>query len=257
MKGGDCIEISPTCAPLLKKKMRGRIAKILPFRCSRKKIVTPSLTENWCSFERLFTREKPSLQSREKSSMLGKETVSMQGEEISCSMKNMETFSLLHFAEQKATQNARIRDTLSQNVSIKQDKIVVNPALMQNFSLMRDHLQSIWEKSVYSQVVSLKHFAPQNVRMEGSLSNKLEEERIKNKNHLYETLSAKQRENLHASQRENLHPLNRGMSLCFAERGFPLCKEISTLLHLVPLYGRTMQGPDLERKLKGCSTAQV
>lgn len=60
LKGGDCIEILPVCAPVLKEKLKERIGQILPFRGSRKKVVSPSLIENWCSFENLFSwKESP------------------------------------------------------------------------------------------------------------------------------------------------------------------------------------------------------
>lgn len=194
LKGGDCIEISPTCAPLLKEKMRGRIAKILPFRRSRKKVVTPSLVENWCSFERLFTRGSPSMQSKETVSTLREETTSTESKAITSYVKNMKTTSLLHFVEQNSLfdaglsgfsshiikrdekeKNEKKKDTLSRNPSIKQDKITINPTLMQNFSSIKDHLQSIWEKSLYSR---------------GFFSNFVGEERIKNKSHSHQTLSS-------------------------------------------------------------------
>ena len=58
LKGGDCIEILSTCALPLKEKIKRRVTTILPFRRSRKKLVTPSLIETLCSFERIFPKEK-------------------------------------------------------------------------------------------------------------------------------------------------------------------------------------------------------
>lgn len=101
LKGGDCIEILSASAFPLREKIRRRLARILPFRRSRKKLVTSSLMENWCSFEKLFPKEAqtPFL--------------------VSCSKGHKE--------------------------------ISASPAATQNFSLIRDHLQSMWEKSVQSQ----------------------------------------------------------------------------------------------------------
>lgn len=185
LKGGDCIEILPACAPLLKEKIRQRVAKILPFRRSRKKVVTPSLIENWCSFKSVFYHKESSSQSEE-------------------------TTSMPHFAEQ----NVR-KGTTSQDLSIKGDKIVINPALIQNFSSMRDHLQSVWEKSVCSQP-SFSHFVG--------------EQRIKNKNHLYKRLSSSLKTNL-----ESASPLSWSEKVSFLlQKGVILFerlkkKEVATL----------------------------
>ncbi len=101
LRGGDCIEILPTHALPLKENIKERIVKILPFRRSRKKLVTGSLIENWCSFEKIFSKEN--------------------------------LFSL-------SADGA------------KSEKILTTPSTIQNFSLIRDHLQSIWEKSVHFSV---------------------------------------------------------------------------------------------------------
>lgn len=121
LKGGDCIEVSPRYGSLLKEEIKQRIVKILPFRRSRKKVVTPSLMENCCSFERVFYGETPPSSSQE--------TVSAH------------TFY-------RASSN---KETTSQKPLIKGDRIIANSALIENISLMKNHLQSIWEKSLYSQ----------------------------------------------------------------------------------------------------------
>lgn len=100
LKGGDCIEVLPAFAFPLKEKIQRRIGKILPFRRSRKKLITPSLIESWCSFERVFSSEKTP----------------------------QKTPSL-----------------------IRDKKVLAAPAAIENFSLIKDHLQSIWEKSIHSQ----------------------------------------------------------------------------------------------------------
>ena len=101
LKGGDCVEILSACAFPLKEKIRRRVARILPFRRSRKKLVTSSLMANWCSFEKIFPKEKGGF-----SSALPRE-----------GYKN----------------------------------IFASSAVTQNFSLVKDHLQSMWEKSVQLQ----------------------------------------------------------------------------------------------------------
>ncbi len=88
LKGGDCIEILPQSILSLKESQRRRVAKILPFRRSRKKLITPSIMRNWCSFESMFPGE---------------------------------------------------------------EKILPTPTTIRDFSLMRDHLKSVWEKSAHSQ----------------------------------------------------------------------------------------------------------
>lgn len=101
LKGGDCVEILSACALPLKEKIRRRVAQILPFRRSRKKLVTSSLMANWCSFERLFPKEKGAFSS------------------------------------------ASPREGYKENFA--------SSAVTQNFSLIKDHLQSMWEKSVQLQ----------------------------------------------------------------------------------------------------------
>ena len=101
LKGGDCIEILSASAFPLKERIRQRLTRILPFRRSRKKLITSSLMENWCSFEKLFPKE----------------------------------------------------GGMSFPVSRSQEKkdLFASPVVTQNFSLIKDHLQSMWEKSVQSQ----------------------------------------------------------------------------------------------------------
>ena len=111
LRAGDCIGIWPLSALSLKENQRERIAKILPFRRSRKKLVTPSLMRNWCSFETFFSKEK--------------------------SFKPVDLQS--HLKHQRPP-------TFGGN-----KKILASPTAIENFSLIKNHLQSIWEKSVHSQ----------------------------------------------------------------------------------------------------------
>ena len=172
LKGGDCIEISPTCAFLVKEKMRQRITKILPFRRSRKKVVTPSLMERLCSFETLFSKEKSPIQRMETRSLQS----ILRCNRISLERNAVTTQNGLQgddFFFDRVKEDQKTGNTCFQNLSIKGDQILINSALMQNFSSMKDHLQSIWERSVCSQQF---------------FSNKPGARRIKNKNHPYQTL---------------------------------------------------------------------
>jgi len=125
LKGGDCIEILSATTFPLKEKMRRRLTIILPFRRSRKKLITSSLMENWCSFEKLFPKEAGNLYDSRGALCVNnsRRGDSPQGRGVS--------FSVSRSQENK--------------------EIFTSSAVTQNFSLIKDHLQSMWEKSVQSQ----------------------------------------------------------------------------------------------------------
>ena len=114
LRAGDCIEILPLSALPLKENQRGRVAKVLPFRRSRKKLVTPSLMRNWSSFETFFL----SFFQRKKNQKNDFHAVDLQ------------------------SHGERERGSL-----IKNKEILSNPTAIESFSLMKNHLQSVWEKS--------------------------------------------------------------------------------------------------------------
>ena len=111
LKAGDCIEILPLSTLPLKESQTRRIRKILPFRRSRQKLVTPSLIRDWCSFETLLAKPKTHLHP-----------VDLKSEEI-----------------------------YKSGALIKKNKILAPLTTIQNLSLMRDHLLSVWGKAVSSQ----------------------------------------------------------------------------------------------------------
>ena len=111
LKAGDCIEILPLSTLPLKESQTRRIKKILPFRRSRQKLVTPSLIRDWCSFETLLAKPKDQLHP-----------VDLKSEEIH-----------------------------KRGPFIERNKILAPFTTIKNFSLMRDHLLSVWGKSVSSQ----------------------------------------------------------------------------------------------------------
>ena len=121
LKGGDCIEILPAAASFLKRTIKERILKILPFRRSRKKLVTPFLIENYSSLEGLFPKgEKDSL------------FVPATGKKESFSQKQDENNSIKGQEEMLST------DSFFKEEGQK----------TQNFSLIKNHLQSIWENNI-------------------------------------------------------------------------------------------------------------
>ena len=142
LRGGDCIEVLSTCALPLKDKMRRRVTEILPFRRSRKKLVTPSLVETFCSFEKIFPKEKESFRVAVCSSLCKQSKLNAhdEGDSLQVSRSRLGLFS-----EEK-------RKTQSKNNNPV--KILTTPTVIESFSQMKDHLQSIWEKSVQSSFFS-------------------------------------------------------------------------------------------------------
>lgn len=139
LRAGDCIGILPLSALSLKENQRERVAKILPFRRSRKKLVTPSLMRNWCSFESFFPKEKPlSVFYKVKNSPVDLQSdLKHQRDPLACLGKAK---------TQPETSLAMPKTSLIGN-----KKILASPTAIENFSLIKNHLQSIWEKSVHSQ----------------------------------------------------------------------------------------------------------
>ena len=137
LKGGDCIEVLPPSALSLKEKIKGRVGEILPFRRSRKKLVTPSLMENLCSLERLFPKEREDLFPTTLTRVWPRATITSP----------------------PTSANRKPAKSQQEQVRGKKDG-QDSPALIENFSLIKEHLQSIWEKSVQSQGVKEK-FLPQ------------------------------------------------------------------------------------------------
>lgn len=148
LKGGDCIEILSTCAPSLKEKIRQRIAKILPFRRSRRKLVTPSLIENWCSLERLLPREKGNLHAT--ANPLGFTFAEQMCPKASgrafvfSKEKTQPCVAKKHFCTSHKKQSTADTKSLA---LVEKEKVLVSPPIIENFSLIKDHLQSMWEKS--------------------------------------------------------------------------------------------------------------
>ena len=135
LRGGDYIEVLSTCALPLKDKMRRRVTEILPFRRSRKKLVTPSLVETFCSFEKIFPKEKERFRVAVCSSL--------------CKQSKLNEH---HGGDSLQVSRSRVFSTQSKNNNPV--KILTTPTVIESFSQMKDHLQSIWEKSVQSSFFS-------------------------------------------------------------------------------------------------------